>query len=383
MRGSSSSGEPPTLVLSANCCSNLLHFRGGLLAALQAEGFRLVALAPLDGAADELERRGVEVRPLAISRSGLNALAEARLIGHYVREFRALKPAAYCSFTIKPNVYGGIAARIAGVPAIANVTGLGTSFLSKGMLWAIAARLYRAAFRRARKVFFHNEEDCALFVGSGIVAPLQAQVIPGSGVDLDHFRPAEAQASAPPTFLFIGRLIAQKGVRAFVEAARQVRARHPDWRFQLLGAIDPGNRSSVSRRELESWVAQGLAEPLGQHADVRPFVSAATAIVLPSHREGLSRALLEAAAMGKPLVGTDVPGIRELIDEGVNGALCAVGDAASLADAMARIGTASRDELGRLGRNSRSKVEANFGEAVVIRAYLDALHPFGQAAKDG
>jgi glycosyltransferase involved in cell wall biosynthesis len=367
--------ERPLVVLSANNCWNLVHFRGALLSGLQDAGYRLAALAPLDPQASELERRGIAVRAVPIARSGLNPVADARLLLRYLRLFRTLRPAAYCGFTIKPNVYGSIAAHLCGVPVINNVTGIGTAILTKGLLWEVAERLYRLAFRRSHKVFFHNQHDLELFAGSGILRREQGAVIPGSGIDLDHFKPGRSKASKPgePCFLFIGRLILHKGVREFVEAARLLRKEVPGTRFQLLGNPDPGNRTSVSEAELRSWIDDGLVEHLGEHKDVRPFIAGATAVVLPSYREGMSRALLEAAAMGKPLVGADVPGSRELVEEGVTGALCAPRDAASLAAAMGRIAALSPARRAALGRAARARVERDYGEQRVVDAYLHAL----------
>lgn len=363
------------MVLSANNCWNLVHFRSALLAGLQGAGFRLVALAPRDAQAKELERRGIEVRPVPIARSGLNPITDARLLASYVRALRALKPAAYCGFTIKPNVYGAIAARLTGVPAVINVTGMGTVLLTKGLLWEVAQRLYRFAFRRSRVVFFHNQEDLKLFVAQGIIRKEQGRVIPGSGVDLDHFKPAKASSAkrGEPRFLFIGRLILHKGVREFVEAAKLLRAKLPNAHFQLLGNPDRENQTSVSETELRTWIAEGVVEHLGEHQDVRPFIRGATAVVLPSYREGMSRALLEGAAMGKPLVGCDVPGIRELVEEGKTGALCEPRDAASLAAAMERIANLPPQRLRELGRAARAKAEREYGEEYVVKAYLDVL----------
>ena len=366
----------PVIAVSANNCWNLLHFRSALLTGLQQAGYRVVALAPLDRDTAELKRRGVEVLPVPIARSGMNPLIDARLLWRYVRALRSLRPAAYCGFTIKPNVYGAIAARLAGVPAINNVTGLATPFLSRGIVWAVAERLYRAAFSRSHTVFFHNSEDLRIFVEEGIVRPDQGRVIPGSGIDLEHFKPEEEDepaAGEAAIMLFIGRLILHKGVREFVEAARIVRQRYPNMRFQLLGDPDPGNPTSVAKDELQSWIREGIVEHLGEHDNVRPFVRAATAVVLPSYREGMSRALLEGASMARPLIGSDVPGSRELVEEGVTGALCKPRDALSLAAAMERIGGLLPDALRALGLAARDKIEREFSEQVVVDAYLRVL----------
>jgi glycosyltransferase involved in cell wall biosynthesis len=374
--GTATVDRRPVVVLSANNCWNLVNFRGALLPALQQAGYRVVAFAPLDSQAEELRRRGVEIEPIPIARSGMNPLTDARLLVRYVRALRTLRPAAYCGFTIKPNVYGAIAARLAGVPAINNVTGLATPYLSQGLVWALAERLYRFAFKRSHTVFFHNREDLEIMVARKVIRPEQGRVIPGSGVNLEHFRPDEHGAAVTegrPCFLFIGRAIVHKGIREYVEAARRLRRRMPEARFQLLGNPDRHNPTSVSNAEFNSWIAEGVIEHLGEHGDVRPFIRAATAVVLPTYREGMSRALLEGAAMGKPLIGSDVAGSRELVEEGITGALCKPRDASSLADAMERIARLPAERLAEMGRTARRKIEREFSEELVVEAYLRAL----------
>jgi glycosyltransferase involved in cell wall biosynthesis len=365
----------PVVVLSANNCWNLANFRAPLLTGLQDAGYRLVAFAPVDAHAEDLRRKGVEVRGVPIARSGMNPITDAGLLIRYIRMLRALRPAAYCGFTIKPNVYGAIAARIAGVPAIANVTGLATPYLSEGLVWAVAERLYRIAFRRAHTVFYHNDEDLRLMIERKVVRPGQGRVIPGSGINVEYFKPNPDPSAADTSlrFLFFGRLILHKGIREFIDAAKMLRAILPNARFQLLGNPDAGNPTSVSDTELQSWIVDGIVEHLGEHRDVRPYIQQADVVVLPTYREGMSRALLEGAAMGKPLIGSDVAGSRELIDEGLTGFLCRARDAHSLADAMERMGDLPTERLAEMGRAARAKVEREFSDEVVVRAYLDAL----------
>jgi glycosyltransferase involved in cell wall biosynthesis len=221
-------------------------------------------------------------------------------------------------------------------------------------------------------VFFQNDEDRQLFVGRGLVRPDQARILPGSGVDLEQFAPA-APAEGPPTFLFIGRLLRDKGVLEFVEAARLLRPPLPDARFHLLGPIDEGNRTAISRTELNSWTAEGVVDYLGTSDDVRPYIAGATAVVLPSYREGLPRSLLEAAAMARPLIAADVPGCREVVEDGSNGYLCAARDPASLASAMQRMAGLSSTERLAMGEAARRKVQERFNEEFVVQAYLDVL----------
>ncbi len=360
-------------MLSANSCWNILNFRSALIAGLEHAGYRVAVFAPADSSAPKLRRRGIEVHDMPMARSGMNPLADMGLVIRYLVALRKIRPAAYCGFTIKPNVYGAVAARLAKVSAVNNVTGLGTTFLSHRLMWRVTAQLYRWAFKRSHRVFFHNEEDRRIFVGEGIVRPDQGAVIPGSGIDLQQFRPEPHEPGGAPRFLFIGRAIRDKGIGEYIDAVRLLRARMPEVRFQILGNPDAGNPTSVSAAEFESWIDEGLIEHVGEHADVRPFIREATAVVLPSYREGMSRALLEGAAMGKPLIGTDVAGCREVVEEGVTGALCKPRDAASLAAAMERVALSSPEQQRALGHAAREKVEREFDEQIVVDAYLKAL----------
>lgn len=320
----------------------------------------------------------VERIPIRIDRSGANPWADFNLVAEYRRLLKRLRPAAYLGYTIKPNVYGSFAAASLGIPALPNVSGLGTAFIRGGLLQQIVVRLYRLGFSRAPVVFFQNAEDRQLFVDRRIVRADQARVLPGSGVDLDRFAPAVA-VDGPPVFLLVGRLLRDKGVTEFVEAARLVRANLPQTRFQLLGPIDEGNRTAISRNALESWVAEGIVEYLGTTDDVRPFIAASSTVVLPSYREGLPRSLLEAAAMGRPLIATDAPGCRDVVDDGVNGYLCAAADGASLADAMRRFVNLSYEQRLAMGESARRKVQERFSEELVVATYLEVLAGLNKA----
>jgi len=365
------------VVLAGNSSWNIVNFRGGLIQALKLAGYEPVVIAPIDPAAEQrMAKLGVERIVIAMQRSGLNPLADLRLLLTYRRLLKNLDPVAFLGFTIKPNIYGGIAARLAAVPLLANISGLGTVFIKSGRLLGLVSRLYRFALKRAAVTFFQNPDDLALFVERGLVSRAQARLLPGSGVDLERFQPVPP-ATGLTTFLFIGRLLGDKGVWEYVQAARIVRRDIPGVRFQLLGPVDEGNRSAVTQSEVDRWVAEGTIEYLGATEDVRPYIERATAVVLPSYREGLPRSLLEAAAMARPLIATDVPGCRELVEPGVNGFLCAAKDSNSLAKAMKTMMKASVDERALMGAASRRMVEQGYSQAVVISAYLDALGKLG------
>ncbi|HEX8839470.1 MAG TPA: glycosyltransferase family 4 protein [Sphingomicrobium sp.] len=368
-----------TIVLSANSDWNIANFRTGLIRALQGAGYRPVVIAPADAAVESRMRElGVERIHVQIDRSGLNPVADLKLLQTYRVLLRRLKPAAYLGYTIKPNIYGSLAAASLGIPAIPNVSGLGTAFMKNGPLQQVVTRLYRVGFGRAPAVFFQNEEDRTLFVERKLVRDRQAHVLPGSGIDLDRFTPTPAP-DGPPIFLFVGRMLRDKGVVEFVEAARSLRSVLPGSRFQLLGPIDDGNRTAVSSAELQQWAGEGTVEYLGTTDDVRSYIAEATAVVLPSYREGLPRSLLEGAAMARPLVASDVPGCRQVVEEGVNGFLCAARDSSSLAAAMRRLAELPTDQRADMGEAARHKVQEQFSEEFVIRAYLDVIAGLGSA----
>lgn len=364
----------PKVVIAANGSWNVVNFRAGLIHGLRAAGFEPIVIAPDDGTSRErMAELGVERIPVRIERSSLNPMADLRLLREYRSILKRLKPAAFLGFTIKPNIYGSIAASKLGIPALPNVSGLGTAFMRPGLLQAFVIRLYRYAFRDVPYVFFQNPDDRQLFVSCGIVEAARTGLLPGSGVDLDRFAPTPLP-DGPPIFLLIARMLRDKGVPEFVEAARLVASRGSGTRFQLLGPVDEGNRTAIPRKRIDEWVREGTVEYLGTTDDVRPYVSAASAVVLPSYREGLPRSLLEGAAMARPLIATNVAGCREVVEEGVNGFLCVPGDPLSLAGAMQNFVDLPQESKATMGAASRQKVQERFSEQVVVRAYVDALN---------
>jgi len=364
-----------TVVISINASWNIVNFRTGLLKALVAAGYRVVALAPRDAFSDRFPALGVEYAPIEIDNQGTSPLRDLALLWRYRRALARLKPDILLAYTIKPNIYGSLAAHSLGIKVINNVSGLGTTFIKESLVTRIVRRLYKTAFRRSATVFFQNSDDQALFVSGRLVAVDRARRLPGSGVDLDRFRPSAEQpeGSGGFVFLMVARLLWDKGVREYVEAARLVRVHFPDVRFQLLGFLDVPNRTAVGRAEVEGWVAEGLIEYLGEAEDVRGFLAIADCVVLPSYREGLPRTLLEAAAMARPLIAADVPGCRDVVANGINGYLCGVRDPASLAEAMLKMLKLAPAERERMGAAGRARVEAEFDERIVIRRYLEAI----------
>jgi glycosyltransferase involved in cell wall biosynthesis len=358
------------ILIVANSSWNLQHFRGSLIRELVRNGHQVTTVSPqADGIASE--EVSVPHRICRMDRSGRNPLHEIAFIRRFRRIIIEERPNILLGFTIKPNIYGCSLCRLLGIPAVPNVTGLGTAFLGGSVFRRAVVTMYRFAFARAGMVFFQNPDDEALFLREGIVRPGQSRVLPGSGIDLAHFRPTELPAN--PRFLMIARLLGDKGVREYVEAARMMRTRLPSASFALLGELDHDNRSAIPEEELEAWVREGAVEYLGSAADVRPYIAESVAVVLPSYREGLPRTLLEAAAMGRPLIGTDVPGCRELVRDGLTGFLCEARNAASLAAAVERIARMPHEERTRLGAEARLMAEREFDERLVAGAYLEVV----------
>jgi glycosyltransferase involved in cell wall biosynthesis len=285
-------------------------------------------------------------------------------------------------FTIKPNIYGTLAARLAGVPSINNVSGLGTVFLIENLVSKVARGLYRLAFRFPHKVFFQNNDDRELFIRYGLIRPARTGLVPGSGVDLARFRPqpaSEKAAAAPFIFLMVARVLYEKGIVEYFAAARQVRAAlgPGQVRFQLLGALDEAGGVGVPRATFEQWLAEGLIDYLGTSDDVAAHLHRADCVVLPSYREGTPKTLLEAAACGKPLITTDVPGCRETVQNGYNGYLCQVRSAPDLADKLLAVAQLPPARLAAMGAASRQLAETKFDEQLVLREYLQAVADAG------
>ena len=362
------------IIMTVNAAWNIANFRRSVLRALLSDGHEVIVLAPADNSIADLQQLGARFLPLEMSVKGLNPLHDLKLLQRFKTIFRRERPDLVLSYTIKNNVFGAMAARGCGVPFIPNVTGLGTAFLSSGMLQQVAERLYRRAFRGLPSIFFQNDDDRALFLERKLVRPEQARLLPGSGIDLHRFAAADFPlVSSPPVFLMIARLLRDKGVMEFVEAAQQIKARGGQARFQLLGAAGSENRSAIDLPTVRAWEEQGVIEYLGTTPDVRPFIEAAHCVVLPSYREGAPRTLIEAAAIARPLIATDVPGCRSVVENTVTGFLCEARSADSLAAAIARFLDLPDDARAAMGRAGRAKIEREFDEAIVVAAYRDAI----------
>ena len=323
-----------------------------------------------------LQSIGVTAIDVPLNRSSLNPLGDFQLCWTLRRLFEKLRPDVVFSYTIKPVIYGTFAASLCRVPRIASmVTGLGYCFLGETikqrLVGCVAKLLYRAALRRNHVVIFQNRDDYDDLVKQGVLQrSKEFLIVNGSGVDLARFALAEPLLS-PPTFLLIARLYREKGVLEFVEAARKLKSKHPQARFLVAGAPD-SNPSSFTLADIEGWVATGAIEYVGWLEDVRPWLRMTSVYVLPSYREGTPRTVLEAMAMGRPIVTTDVPGCRETVVHGQNGFLVPSKDVDSLADAMERF-VVEPDLIRTMGLRSRRIAEEKYNVHDVNFRILAAL----------
>ena len=365
------------VIICLNTAWNLVNFRAGLIRALLVAGHEVVAVAPDDKYAGGLNILGCRFIPFNMENCGTNPVQDSMLTWRFVRLFARERPDVYLGYTVKPNVYGSLAAHMLRIPVINNIAGLGAVFIHGGWLVRLVRWLYRIALKRSAKVFFQNDDDRQLFVNGGLVRAEVTDLLPGSGIDLKIFTPVPAPLvpviSSKFRFLLIARMMRDKGVGEYVAAAKLLRQRWPMAEFCLLGFVGVQNPAAISRAEMDAWVAEGVVNYLGVSDDVRIQIATADCVVLPSYREGTPRTLLEAAAMACPIITTDAVGCREVVDDGVNGYLCKVRDAGHLADKMEQMLTLSPEQRSEMGRRGRAKMEAEFDEQIVIKKYLAAI----------
>ncbi|MHC3994918.1 glycosyltransferase family 4 protein [Thiomicrolovo sp. ZZH C-3] len=368
--------KPLTIAIVINTSWNIYNFRRGMLKAFQAEGHRIVCIAPHDEYSEKLEALGFEFYDVMINNKGTNPIEDIRLIGDFYRIYKAVRPDVLLHYTIKPNIYGAMAAALLGIPVVSNISGLGTVFLNDSLSSRIAKLLYKIALKAPKKVFFQNIQDRELFIHSKLVKAERSGLLPGSGIDSTRFAPRPVGVSnGTVRFLFIARLVRDKGIIEYVEAAKLINQQSDAQKvkFMILGAYYPGNPTAITETEMKAWEAEGTVEYLGTSDDVASVIADADCVVLPSYREGLSRVLLEAAAMAKPIVTTDVPGCREVVDDNVNGYLCQVRDTGSLAEAMMKMLRLTEEERSVMGQKGREKVCREFDEQIVIDRYREAI----------
>ena len=363
-----------TFVVCSNYAWTVYNFRMPLIRRLKSEGHNVVVLTQFDGYEKFVGEEVDQIIPLFISRKGINPFVDFLTICDFVRHLYSVKPDFILLFTIKPVIYGCIAARLLKVKSIVMITGLGTAFIKDNWLTKFAKALYRFSLLTVSTVFFQNTADKSIFVSNRLIDPDRCRLTPGSGVDTNKFFMADLPVQRDMTFLLIARMLWDKGIGEFVEAARIIKSVYPKSRFQLLGPQGVENRTAIPISKIAEWQEEGIIEYLGATDNVTSYIQRACCVVLPSYREGTSRVLLEAAAMGRPLIATDVPGCREVVEDGVTGLLCKSKDYVSLSQKMEMMLNLSYQARLSMGAKGREKIQNEFSENIVCDLYIDAIN---------
>ena len=356
------------LVLSNNG-HGLYQLRRELFDALINSNHEVYISVPCDQCVKKIENMGCHLIETKISRHGVNPITDFMLYMKYKSILKEIKPDIVFTYTIKPNVYGGLACQACKVPYLANVTGLGVAIQNGGILQKITLMMYKIGLKGAKHVFFQNSENHHFMTESSIVTS-PTTILPGSGVNLEHY----AYAEYPPEndgihFLFVGRIMKDKGIDELLAAAREIKGIYSNVVFDVVGGYD-GPYEIVIKRAIE----EGVIKYHGPQEDVRPFYRACHCVILPSYHEGMSNVLLEGAAIGRPLITTDIPGCREAVKDGVNGYLCKARNGDSLYEAILKFLHHGNDMRGKMGEQSHRLVEQSFNREIIIEKYLKEIN---------
>ncbi|MGG5415099.1 glycosyltransferase family 4 protein [Edwardsiella tarda] len=363
------------VVISANTSWYLFNFRKNTILSLLNNGYQVVVVAPKDEYSKKITELGCFYKDIEIDQGGTNPFKDLKTFIGFLKIYRTENIDIALNFTPKNNIYSTLAAKIYGVKSINNVAGLGVLFINEGITTKVARMLYKFSQRYASKIFFQNEDDRILFLKNNMAKDDVTDRLPGSGVDLNRFSVMRAEDDNVIRFLLIARMLYDKGVGHYVEAARVLRSKYgTKVEFSLLGFLDVNNPSAVSKEQMQLWVDEGIVNYLGVSDSVEKEIAKVDCIVLPSfYREGVPKSLLEAGAMGKPIVTTDNVGCRETVEHGVNGFLCEPRSTESLIVMLDKMIQLSHQERLNMGYESRKKIEREFDEQIVINKYLDAI----------
>lgn len=364
------------IAIVANTTWNIFNFRLNVIAELVKRGHQVIVIAPVDEYMEYKEKfptvRHVALRVL--DRDGKNPFRDFILIEELRRKYKRLKPDLVLHYTHKPNIYGAIAAHINNISSIAVITGLGYAFIHTGWINRITQSLYKLTSKYHNKFIFENNDDLQLFIDNKLISSEKGVSVKGCGVDTNYFQPSENGIYEDKiVFTFIGRLLYDKGIMEFIEAAKAILARHISVEFWVIGEFDEGNPSTINKDKFVEWVNKGIIVYHGFVRDVRPFIRKSNCIVLPSVREGMPRIVLEGMAMGKPIITTRTAGCRETVEEGVNGFLVDVKDSEELTSSIEKFIQLSEEERAKMGIEGRKKAETIFNDEIIAKQLCDII----------
>lgn len=346
----------------------IYNFRLEIVERLLNDGHQVVISSPYGERIDALVELGCEFKHIELSRHGMNPVQELKLLCKYIQLIREVKPDIVLTFTIKPNIYGGMACSMLGVPYVVNITGLGTAVENGGIVQKITVMLYRLALTRVQKVFFQNEENRQFFVDRKLATGKQ-DLLPGSGVNLDRFTPLEYPGEETTEFVFISRIMKEKGADQYLEAAEYIREKYPNTRFHICGFCE-----QAYEQRLQELHDKGVIIYHGMVRDVRQVIAQTHCTIHPTYYpEGLSNVLLESAACARPLITTNRSGCREVIDDGVNGFVVEQKNARDLIEKIETFLALPWEQKKAMGIAGRKKMEREFDRQIVVEKYLEEL----------
>ncbi len=347
----------------------IYNFRLELIQRILKEGHEIVISSPYGKRIDDLINEGCEYKEIELSRHGMNPVKECALIAKYIKLIKDVKPDVVLSYTIKPNIYGGIACSLTRTPYIANITGLGTAIENGGLIQKVLCVLYKIGLRKAHKIFFQNESNEQFFASQNMYNDKHI-IIPGSGVNIQRYSPLEYPVNSETIkFLMIARIMKDKGIDEYLSAAQTIKAKYPNTEFHICGFCEPEYESKMD--EIKN---KGTVVYHGMVQNVRGLLQETHCTVLPSYHEGMANVLLESASSARPVIATTIPGCRETFDEGITGIGCEAKSAQSLIDAIEKFLLLSHEEKAKMGKEGRVKMEKCFDRQIVVEAYIKEIN---------
>ena len=364
-----------TIALSANVPWFLWHFENGLIHTLIAKGYQVHCIAQYDkNIFKKLENIGCVCHSVHLNRKGMNPFKDIITIVQYIKLLRKIHPKILLNFTIKPVIYGSIASQLLKIKTVNTITGLGTAFIAGGIKEKIVKTLYKISQKKTEKIFVLNKEDKKVFQDANLCNTDILTIVPGAGVNLEKFMYSLKKQTSTITFLFIGRLLKDKGIQEYIQAAKYISTKHTNVQFQILGHIDTENISAITKEELNTELEKNShLSYLGVTDTVANHIQTVDCVVLPSYREGVPTVLLEALAIGRPIITTDAPGCKETVIDGKNGYLVPIKDTDALTHAMEKMLLLTHEDRVTMGKLGREKAEKEFDEKIVIQKYLDVI----------
>lgn len=357
------------IAMIINSSSGLYNFRKDLILRMIADGHEVIALTPIEERADQLREMGVRLIDTKIDRRGMNPIHDLSLFRQYRRILKKEKPDIAVTYTIKPNIYGGIACRMSGIAYAGNITGLGTAFENTGMLRKVVTVMNKVALKKAKCVFFENSENRDLFVNEGIVRKNQTVLLNGAGVNLEHFSympyPDDTKGIR---FLFMGRVMKEKGIEELFEAMQKLTAEGNNCFLEVLGSFEEKYEQEIEQHVKEGWLVFH-----GYQADVRPFIAKTHCFVLPSYHEGMANTNLESAATGRPIITSNIAGCREAVIDGKSGYLCNPKNVDDLYKAMKKMIEMNNLEREKMGIEGRNYMVDRFDKMKVVEETIRAM----------